>query len=111
MQFKSASPSVKYLPRFKRSRLVAQAYIDTYDDASTRELYDRLLKQRHDIEQAFGGELLWSRMDGHRRISHRRRLPYDVNVEDRDAWPALWEWLVLTMGRLANAVNPVLNRY
>ena len=106
MQFKSASPSVKYQPRFRRSRLVAQAYIDTTDDASTRELYDRLHKQRHDIEQAFGGELLWSRLDGHRASVIDALYPHDVNVEDRDTWPALWEWLVLTMGRLANAVNP-----
>ena len=28
-----------------------------------------------------------------------------------NAWPTLWEWLVPTMGRLANAIDPVLDRY
>ena len=37
--------------------------------------------------------------------------PDDVNVEDRDSWPTLWEWLAATMGQLAKAIDPMLDRY
>ena len=49
--------------------------------------------------------------DGRRASVINTNYPNDVNVEDRDTWPALWEWLVPTMGRLANAIGPVLDRY
>lgn len=110
MQFRSAAPAVKYIARVRPSTLTAQAYIDTGDDTTTSELYDRLHEQRHDIQAVFGGELLWNRLDGRRASVINTNYPDDVNVEDRDTWPALWEWLVPTMGRLANAIDPVLDR-
>ena len=111
MQFKSAAPGVKYIARVRPSVLTAQAYIDTGDDTSTSELYDWLHEQRHDIEAAFAGELSWNRLDGRRASVINTNYPNDVNVEDRDTWPALWEWLVPTMSRLSNAIDPVLDRY
>ena len=111
MQFKSASPGVKYIVRVGRSGLRAQAYIDTGDDTSTGELYDWLYEQRRDIEAAFGDELMWHRLEDKRASVINAHYPNDVNVEDRETWPALWEWLVPTMGRLANSIDPVLNRY
>lgn len=111
MQFKSAAPGVKYIVRVRPSVLTAQAYIDTGDDTTTGELYGWLHEQRQDIEAAFGAELLWNRLDGKRASVINTDYPDDVNVEERDTWPTLWEWLVLTMGRLANAIDPVLDRY
>ena len=111
MQFKSTAPTVKYIARVRPSTLTAQAYIDTGDDTTTSELYDWLHEQRHDIEAAFAAELLWNRLDGRRASVINTNYPDDVNVEDRDTWPALWEWLISTMGRLADAIDPVLDRY
>ena len=111
MQFKSAATAVKYIVRVRPSILTVQAYIDTGDDTTTSELYDWLYEQRHEIEAAFAADLLWNRLDGRRASVINTNYPNDVNVEDRDTWPALWEWLVLTMGRLANAIDPVLDRY
>ena len=56
-------------------------------------------------------ELSWNRLDGRRASVINTNYPDDVDVEDRDTWPTLWEWLVPTMGRLANAIDPVLDRY
>lgn len=111
MQFKSTLPSVKYLTRAGGSRLVAQVYIDTTDVDTTRELYDWLHDQRQDIEEAFGAELAWHRLDDKRASVINARYPNDVNVEDRATWLDMWEWLVPTMGRLADAIDPVLARY
>ena len=111
MQYKSAAPGVKYVARVRRSTLTAQAYIDTGDDATTSELYGWLHEQRHEIEAAFAAELLWNPLDGRRASVINTNYPNDVHIEDRDTWPTLWEWLVRTMGRLANAIDPVLDRY
>ena len=111
MQFKSAAPGVKYIARVRPSTLTAQVYIDTGDDTTTSELYGWLHKQRHEIEAAFAAELSWNRLDGKRASVINIDYPNDVNVEDRDTWLTLWEWLVATMGRLANAIDPVLDRY
>ena len=55
LSFKSAIPSVRYLPRFGRSGLNIQAYIDSGDAESTREIYDWL----HDARRHRAG--VWSR--------------------------------------------------
>ena len=111
MQFRSAAPGVKYVVRFRPSVLTAQAYIDTGDDTTTSELYDWLHERRPDIEAAFGAELSWNRLAGRRASVINTDYPNDVNIEDGDTWPTLWEWLAATMGRLANAIDPVLDRY
>lgn len=111
MQFKSAALGVKYIARVRPSVLTAQAYIDTGDDTTTSGLYDWLHKQHEDIEAAFGAELLWNRLDGRRASVINTDYPEDVNVEDRDSWPTLWEWLAATMGQLAKAIDPMLDRY
>lgn len=111
MQFKSAAPSVKYVVRVRPTRLTVQAYIDTGDVTTSSELYDWLHEQRPDIETAFGSELSWNRLDGKQASVINTDYPNDVNVEDRDTWPELWEWLVPTMSRLSNAIDPVLDRH
>ena len=111
MSFKSSLPSVKYLTRAGGSRLVVQAYIDTGDTDTTSELYDWLHDQRQDIEAAFGAALEWHRLDDKRASFINARYPNDVSVKDRDTWPNMWEWLVPTMGRFADAIDPVLARY
>lgn len=111
MQFRAAIPTVKYLTRAGGSRLVAQCYVDTGDHDTTTELYDRLHDQRDDIEEAFGAALEWHRLDDKRASVINARFPQEISIEDRSTWPALWEWLVPTMGRLADAIDPVLARY
>ncbi|MYA17976.1 MAG: DUF4268 domain-containing protein [Gammaproteobacteria bacterium] len=111
MQFKSALPSVKYVIRVRKSRLVVQAYIDTGDSETTSELYGWLHDQRSDIEVAFGAELAWHRLEPKQASVVNANYPDDVNIEDRDTWPDMWEWLVPTMARLADALDPVLAGY
>ena len=48
-------------------------------------------------------------LDSDRASVINARYPNDVNIEDRGTWPALWERLVPTMGRLANAIDPLLD--
>ena len=108
MSFKAAIPSVKYLTRAARSRLTAQCYIDTGDADTTREVYDHLHDRRDVIEEAFGAPLKWRPLDGARASTIDADFPGDVNIEDRDRWPDMWQWLVPTMGRLADAIDPHL---
>jgi len=111
IQFKSPVPYVKYNARITTSRLIAQAYIDTGDETTTSELFEWLSNQRQDIESAFGAELSWNRLDNKRASVINIDYPDAVSVDDSDSWPTLWEWLVPTMVRLAQVIDPLLNRY
>ena len=109
MSFKSASPAVKYLPRFGRSGLNIQAYIDTGDAESTRELYDWLHDRRDEIEEEFGADLVWHPSTDSRRAAYIEAPgPNDAQVEDTDTWPTLWAWIAPTMATLADAIDPHL---
>ena len=55
--------------------------------------------------------MAWNPLEGDRASVINAHYPNDANIEDRDLWPALWEWLVATMGRLADAVDPLLAHY
>lgn len=109
LSFKSAIPSVKYLPRFGRSGLNIQAYIDSGDTQSTSEIYDWLHDRRDDIEQAFGADLAWHPSTDNRRAAYIEAPgPHDAQVDDTDTWPELWAWITPTMARLADAIDPHL---
>ncbi len=111
MQFKSSVPYVKYNARVRPSVLTAEAYIDTGDDASTSDLFDWLHGQCHEIEASLGTEVVWNRLDQRRASVIDINYPYEINIDDRDSWLTLWEWLVPTLVQIAQVIDPLLNRY
>ena len=112
MSFKSANQSVAYIAAFTRpggTRLLAQAYIDTGNKDSTADFFEYLLERRGDIERTFGGELIWSRVEHARYSSVAAEFPEQISVQDKDRWPQAWEWLVPTLGRLRDAIDPEID--
>jgi hypothetical protein len=61
-------------------------------------IFDRLFAQRETIEQVFGGELEWERMEG--RQACRIKAETDGNVYDREQWPVMADFMVDAMLRL-----------
>ena len=51
---------------------IAELYIDRGEAAENKRLFDHLLTQKEEIEKAFGGPLVWERLDTKRscRIKH-----------------------------------------
>ena len=113
MSFPSArSGLLRYSAAFCRSvrgyGLRAEAYIDTGDQATTKEAFDQLHERRRRIEQTVGEELDWDRLDDKRASRISLYFPDEIRVTDEQRWPEVRTWLVQSMGRMRDAFNPVL---
>ena len=94
--------------KYKEYRLRAEAYIDTRDQVTTKEVYDQLHAQKEQIEQAVGEELEWDRIDDKRASRVSLYLPGTIRVVEEERWPEARPWLIQAMGKMRSAFNPVL---
>jgi predicted type IV restriction endonuclease len=71
--------------------------------AENKDIFDRLHKHKDEIEQAFGGELSWQRLDDKQgcRIAYGTTGGYK---SDEAKWPAIQDSMIEAMGRLEQAL-------
>lgn len=74
--------------------------------AENKWIFDQLYAQRTAIEQAFGAELDWKRMED--KKSSRIEYARPADSYDRDNWPELIEWMGDHMERLEKAFSQPL---
>ena len=91
-----------------RSRLRAEAYIDTGDAETTKAAFDDLHHRKQQIEEAVGENLEWDRIDNRRASRVSLYFPEEIRVTDEERWPEALSWLVEAMGRMRDAFNPAL---
>jgi len=74
-----------------------------------KAVYDKLAESREQVEAAFGGPLLWERLEGKRacRISKRLEGGY---LDDEARWPAIQDAMVDAMIGLESALRPYIDR-
>lgn len=91
----------------------SEIYFNRGDKDENKDLFDFLQKQQSEIESAFGGKLIWERMD--EKVSCRIGARLDgVNVFDKEDWGKMVDYLVDVSERMEAAFrNPVkkLNTY
>jgi hypothetical protein len=82
-----------------------EIYIDCGEATENKRAFDALRKQTESIEDEFGGELEWQRLDDRRacRIRHRIR---GHGLLDRDHWANLQDEMCDAMTRLHKALQP-----
>jgi len=85
----------------------AELWIDKGKDAEAenKEIFDKLIAAREDIEQTFGGSLEWERLDGKRACRIRKQINLGGYL-DEQAWPKVHEAMVDAMIRLHKALSP-----
>ncbi len=84
----------------------AELYIDTGEQQANKIIFDTLFSQKDEIENLFGGSLVWERMDDKRasRVKHEQ----PANVFDREQWADMIAFMVDSMCRLEKAIhNPL----
>jgi len=89
-------------------RLRSELYIDAKTKAMAKKIFDRLAVKRAEIEDAYGGDLSWERLDAGKasRIADYR----EGNVYDEPGvTDELVDWAVTAMVSLYDAVEPRLN--
>ncbi len=87
-----------------------ELYIDRGSDeaAANKQIFDWFARQRGPIEQAFGGELSWQRLDQKRgcRIAHT--LTLGGWRSDEPLWPEIHDGMIAAMCRLELALKPLV---
>lgn len=95
----------------RRHESGVELYIDRGKDAVERnkEMFDLLARSRTEIESAFGGPLVWERLEGKQacRISKRLEGGY---LDDETKWPGIQDAMIDAMIRLDRALRPHIDR-
>lgn len=74
-----------------------------------KKIFDRLFSKKEDIENAYGAELTWERLDGKKssRITDRM---FDVDITNRDDWDKIKEFLCQAMIKFEKAIKEPLKK-
>lgn len=93
------------------SESAAELYIDRGkdSDAENKAIFDRLHQKKAEIEQAFGGELEWQRLDA-KRACRIRKVIDAGGWGDVSRWPNAYPPMVDAMVRLEAALRPYIQR-
>ena len=93
---------------FLKSEARVELYLARAEADENKWIYDRLERKRQEIEERFGAQLQWQRLDDKKssRISHSQ--PFDGF--DDENWPAMIEWLCQHIIKLEDAFSEPLAR-
>lgn len=86
----------------------AEIYIDRGEQAENKYVFDQLLAQREALENAFGGPMVWERLD-HRRAC-RIKCETEANMFEREDWPRMIEFMTDAMVRMEKAFHDPLQK-
>jgi hypothetical protein len=79
-------------------------YMSRADRNENKFIFDALLKNKSEIEAAFGNELEWMRLD--QKKASRIQFKTEIDGYNRDNWPEITAWLVENMSRLETTLKP-----
>ena len=93
---------------FLKSEARVELYLARAEAHENKWIFDQLEPQRKEIEERFGAELLWQRLDDKKscRISHS----HPIDGFDDENWPAMIEWLCRHIVKLEEAFSEPLAR-
>jgi len=84
-----------------------ELYISSGEKAKNKAIYDSLHKQKAQIEQEFGGELKWDRLDDKDACRISNKKPLIVwSYKDQDRWPEIQRSMIDAMVRFEKAIMP-----
>ena len=83
--------------------MVAELYIDRGDQTENKFIFDRLLENKDEIENVFGGQLVWVWLDEKRASRIKCEMP--ANVSESDTWPKMIEFMTDAMVRLEKSIK------
>lgn len=83
----------------------AELYIDRGDRDQNKAIFDQLAEHRPGIEEAFGGELDWERLDA-KRAARIRAPRIEGGWRDEGRWPEIHRQMIDQMDRLEETLRP-----
>lgn len=85
-----------------RSYCRTEIYISTGIKEKNKEYFDELYQYRNEIEEKFGGSLIWERLDDLITCRVKDQLE-DVNYFEKDDWQKINNFLINSSKRMENA--------
>ncbi len=85
-----------------------EVYIDRGDREENKFCYDFLHEKKEKLENDFGGELIWQRLDD--KQACRIKYEFEANLLDKATWGDMISRLVDGMLRMEKAIKPVLGK-
>ncbi len=89
-----------------KSYCSVEIYIDRGDIEENEFIFNHLFEQKEKIEEAFGEELAWERLDGKR--AYKIKMEQNGNIYESEQWSDMIEFMVDAMVRLENAMRDPL---
>lgn len=83
-----------------------ELWIQTESATENKRIFDHLLSQRDPIEAAFGGALIWNRLDDKRASRVRAELEVGGLYDPETQWPKIQDAMIDAMDRLVKALKP-----
>jgi hypothetical protein len=77
---------------------------------ANKRIFDRLHGQKKEIEESFGGELSWQRLDEKRACRIASFIAVGGYRIDEARWPAIQDAMIDAMIRLKNALTTHLDK-
>lgn len=89
-----------------------ELYIDRGADseAENKRIFDKLYQHKADIENAFGGELSWEKMEEKRASRIAKYYESGGYRDEEDKWPAIQDELIDGMIRFSKALSPYIKK-
>ena len=94
---------------FGKNEARADIYISGASQEKNKKLFDYLEGNKSDIEERFGKELTWERMDD--KIASRIRNAKSFDGYNEENWPEMINWIYEHMSKLEQAFQPLLDKY
>lgn len=89
---------------------LVELYIDRGDAAENKQLFDALFRQREAVEKAFGGPLVWQRLEDRKACRVKLVLDHAGYLRPESEWPAIQQDMVSAMLRLEAAFKPAIEQ-
>lgn len=83
-----------------------ELYIDKGNHDLNKEIFDRLVAAKGEIEKSFGEPVEWERKDEKRACRIKKDLTLGGYRDDEQAWPKIQEAMVDAMIRFHKAISP-----
>lgn len=100
---------MKYRYRLRNDWADVGLYIDTGTEEKDEEVFEQLKQQSDEIEESFGKELDWVRLED----SKACRIVYQVTdrrLNNEDEWEEIQEEMIDHMQRICQAFNDPISR-
>lgn len=91
-----------------KGHAVVELYVDRRDTAENKRLFDELYDKKEAIEQAFGNQLIWDRLDSKQACRIKYRIEKGGYRAPEAEWSAIQTQMVEAMTRFEAALLPAL---